>query len=165
MMKYRFIIFTALRYLKARKKSKGFASSLLSITGIAFGIILLTVVIGVMNGFQLTYINNRIEISSYHLQITAKGEASLPDESLARIRKLEGIVAVVPFREFQVMIEPAAQQSKTRYGVLRALDYEAALQDESFIRHLFTGDYERDDLDSMKTEFRVQNPNTVLVGY
>lgn len=162
---YRFIIFTALRYLKARRKSRGFASSVLSILGIAVGIMVLTTVIGVMNGFQHNYINNLLEISSYHVQIIARQAKILPPAALEEIRELDGVTSVVPFREFQVMIDRAAENSETMYGVVRAVDFQAALDDESFIRHLFGEKYSSDELDRMKADFLAVKPDSVMVGY
>jgi len=46
----------------------GNVSSFLSVAGIAVGVMTLTVVLAVMNGFQLGFIENIVEISSYHLQ-------------------------------------------------------------------------------------------------
>lgn len=165
MLRYRFIMFTALRYLKARRKTKGFASSLLSITGIALGILALTAIIAVMNGFQLNYINNLLEISSYHVQIVAKDDGILPDPVVEELRNLAGVSAVVPFREFQVMIDRMYSSSDTMYGVLRAVDYNAALQDESFIRHLFGEKFQRDELDKMRDNLLIDRPGDVVLGY
>ena len=58
----------AFRYFHARRQGSGNASTLLSILGIAVGVMTLTVVLAVMNGFQLGFIESIVEISSYHLQ-------------------------------------------------------------------------------------------------
>ena len=42
---------------------------MLAILGVAVGVMALTAVMGVMNGFQLGFIESILEISSYHLQI------------------------------------------------------------------------------------------------
>jgi lipoprotein-releasing system permease protein len=164
-MRQNFVIFTALRYFRARRRSKGFTSSLLSILGVAVGIITLTTVIAVMNGFQLNYINNLLEVSSYHLQITASNGHELPPAILAQLEKIPEIDAVVPFREFQVMLDRTSERSETMPGVLRALDYNRALDDESFIRHLYGEKYPKDDFAVMKNDFSITEKNTVIIGY
>ena len=98
-MKPFFVFFTALRYLKARRKSKGFVSSLLSIIGVALGLIVLTTVISVMNGFQLNYIHNLLEISSYHVQITSPQGQPLPSATLKQLQNLPEVNSIVPFRQ------------------------------------------------------------------
>jgi lipoprotein-releasing system permease protein len=60
----------------------------------------LIVILAVMNGFQLGFIESILEISSYHLRLEG-----FPSEKLAELRgRLQGIPeinAAVPFREFQ----------------------------------------------------------------
>ncbi len=164
-MKPMFVFFTAFRYLKARRKSKGFMSSLLSILGVALGLVVLTTVIAVMNGFQYNYINNLLEISSYHVQITSPDGTPLPPENLDRIRKLPGITSVVPFREFLAIFDRASERSSTMFGPVRAVDVAASLKDKSFMRHLYGEKYAADELDEMQSDFAIQPPGTVAVGY
>jgi ABC-type lipoprotein release transport system permease subunit len=64
-------VFVAARYFRTKRRDTGNASSLLSVAGIAIGVMTLTVVLAVMNGFQLGFIDSIVEISSYHLQIRA----------------------------------------------------------------------------------------------
>ena len=44
--------------------------NLLSVLGIAFGVIALIVILSVMNGFQSGYINTIMEVSSGHIRLT-----------------------------------------------------------------------------------------------
>jgi lipoprotein-releasing system permease protein len=164
-MKAYFIIFTALRYFKALRRSKGFALTLISILGLVLGLIALTTVIAVMNGFQLNYINNLLELSSYHLQVTSVSGQPLEAASLSRLKGLGEITALVPFREFQVIFDRTAEHSETTPGVVRAVDFQACLADESFIRHLFGQKFAKDDLKRMKADFVIQPAGSVMVGY
>ena len=70
--------------------------------GIATGVLALIVIIAVMNGFQLGFIESIIEISSYHLRLE-----SVPQDKIQRTREavlgVPGIKAAVPFRELQVL--------------------------------------------------------------
>ncbi|MBN1837677.1 MAG: ABC transporter permease [Spirochaetales bacterium] len=97
----RFVIAVALRYFRARRRS-GAASTALSILGVAVGVMTLTAVLGVMNGFQLGFIESILEVSSYHLQLEGPED---PEPLLAELRALRNVEAVVPFREEQVIVE------------------------------------------------------------
>jgi len=81
----------------------------------------LTVVLGVMKGFQLGFIDSIVEISSYHLQVSPTlGAASAPAPSLsARIGDLPSVTAVVPFVERQALIDGPFQ--RPRACVIRAV--------------------------------------------
>jgi lipoprotein-releasing system permease protein len=63
----------------------------------------LIVILAVMNGFQLGFIESILEISSYHLRLESfppENQEALRD----RLRALPNLTAVVPFREFQGLI-------------------------------------------------------------
>jgi lipoprotein-releasing system permease protein len=98
-----FILFVGFRYFKEKRKSKRTASSVLSITGITVGVMTLTAVIGVMNGFQLSFIEPILNIGSYHIQISRGPEMS--EEVISDIRNLPQVTALVPFTETQALIE------------------------------------------------------------
>ena len=61
-----FEVFLGMRYLKAKRK-QAFISviTLISILGVMTGVMALIVVLAVMNGFQLGFIESILEISSY----------------------------------------------------------------------------------------------------
>jgi lipoprotein-releasing system permease protein len=63
----------------------------------------LTVIIAVMNGFQLGFIESILEISSYHLRVMgiSSEEAAVLAEEAAGI---PGVAAAAPFGEFQALI-------------------------------------------------------------
>jgi lipoprotein-releasing system permease protein len=87
----------------SRRGRGGSPSPVLSILGIATGVLALTVIIAVMNGFQLGFIENILEISSYHVRV----EDFPPEEADVLRRKLAqgpGILAAVPFCEFQALV-------------------------------------------------------------
>ncbi len=98
-MKVKLSLFLAGRYFRTQRRGTGNASTLLSVLGIAVGVMTLTVVLAIMNGFQLGFIENIVEISSYHLQARATAPGTKPpedDTALAnRIRALPGVTAVV----------------------------------------------------------------------
>ncbi len=108
-------LLVASRYFRTRRRETGNASSILSVAGIAVGVMTLTVVLAVMNGFQLGFIENIVEISSYHLQVqpvvkklvdAADAPVGMADPAFVnRIRSLSFVKAVVPFVERQALVE------------------------------------------------------------
>ena len=118
-MKISLPLLLAFRYFHARRRGTGNASTLLSILGIAVGVTTLTVVLAVMNGFQLGFIESIVEISSYHLQcqpLPATGPSDRPAEldsaTAARVRGARGVTALVPFVQRQALIEGAFQRPR-----------------------------------------------------
>jgi lipoprotein-releasing system permease protein len=106
----------AARYLRTGRRS-GNASTLLSVAGIAVGVMTLTVVLAVMNGFQLGFIESIVEISSYHLQVRPASAAlkggpvpALDPSVISRIRAIPSVTAVVPFVERQALVEGVFQR-------------------------------------------------------
>jgi lipoprotein-releasing system permease protein len=91
----------ASRYVRrGRGKSP---SPVFAVLGIATGVLALTVIIAVMNGFQLGFIESILEISSYHVRL----RDFPPEDTEALRQRLEaapGVVAAVPFCEFQALI-------------------------------------------------------------
>ncbi|OQY39577.1 MAG: hypothetical protein B6229_03485 [Spirochaetaceae bacterium 4572_7] len=61
------IIYTAFRHFKTKRREKGDTSTILSIVGILSGVMTMITVIGVMNGFQGNNIDKKVEIGSGHI--------------------------------------------------------------------------------------------------
>jgi lipoprotein-releasing system permease protein len=159
-MKMDYILFTSLRYLKARRKSKGFASSLLSILGVTVGVMTLTGVLAVMNGFQLNYINNILEISSYHLQISNQKGLPLKQEIVEKINALPEISAVIPFFEDQVLVEGYTTQLQG--GNLRSIPDDILARDKGFCAKIFADNAFSDE--QAKEEFNIKESFSVVIG-
>jgi lipoprotein-releasing system permease protein len=101
-MNFKWIWFIAARYIfRKRKKSP---APVLSILGIAVGVLALIVILAVMNGFQLGFIESILEISSYHLRIGPVDGKDIDDARKA-VLTLPGIKAAMPFREFHGLVQ------------------------------------------------------------
>jgi lipoprotein-releasing system permease protein len=97
-LKNNWILFIAERYIfKGRSNSP-----VLAVLGIATGVLALIVIIAVMNGFQLGFIESILEISSYHLRLE-----SFPADKTGELQRLmleiPGVSCAVPFMEFQAL--------------------------------------------------------------
>ncbi len=99
------IFFVARRLMKSRRRSRSSITALLSIFGLAMGVLTLVTVISVMNGFQLNTIEDLIEINSFHLRITNDGETGIPDNLAERLRSLRSVEMAEDVIETQALVE------------------------------------------------------------
>ncbi len=107
-MRVPLVLMVASRYFRTRRRDRGYGSSLVSVLGIAVGVMTLTVVLAVMNGFQLGFIESIVELSSYHLQVTPlPGTRGAEDAAptAAALRSVPQVRAAVPFVERQALLE------------------------------------------------------------
>lgn len=101
--KFQWIYHIASRYFLTKRKEKGHTASILSISGIAVGVMTLMGVMAVMNGFQQGFITNINEIRSYHIRID--GDKALTPELKETILSLDGVAAVTPFIDIQTILQ------------------------------------------------------------
>jgi lipoprotein-releasing system permease protein len=130
-MSIKWVWYIAARYIF--KKQKKTPSAALSILGIATGVFALIVIIAVMNGFQLSFIESILEISSYHLR-AGPLPPEYTDDARAALLPVAGIEAAVPFREFQGLV-------RGRWGgqqavVVRGLPPDAPAMDTAMAQRL-----------------------------
>ncbi|MDR2098279.1 MAG: ABC transporter permease [Spirochaetaceae bacterium] len=147
------IVFVAFRYIR-KKGKRSSASSLPPVLGIAVGVLALTVIIAVMNGFQLGFIETILEVSSYHIRID-----SFPSDrtdALEKIKKIDGVNAAVPFREVKGILRRGADSGMGRpsLAALRALPPDVLLQDAGMASKI----------DMERGLFNIDTVNTILLG-
>jgi lipoprotein-releasing system permease protein len=145
------VLTTAFRYLFTKRKEKGHVAALLSILGIAVGVMTLVIVLSVMNGFQHNYIDNINEVLSYHLRLDKKGEP-LDSEDLDDLSQLKGVNVVVPFIDFQTTLR--GEYSEPDVALIRAVPPETREKDSSLASHLTI---EAGDFD-------LSQPGTIVLG-
>jgi len=148
-MNFRWIWFIAARYI-FRKKKKSPAPAL-SILGIATGVLALIVILSVMNGFQLGFIESILEISSYHLRIgpIASGDT---DGAREAVLAVPGIKAAVPFLEFQGLVQ--GRRGGQQAAIVRGLP-ERALEMDSVMAGRISFE---------EGSFGFENKNDALLG-
>jgi lipoprotein-releasing system permease protein len=95
----RFEWFVALRYLRAKRKAKFISIiTFISIAGVAVGVMALTVVLAVMNGFEGEIHSRIIGINAHVIILKFGNEPILRyDELTERIDRVPGVVAAAPF--------------------------------------------------------------------
>ena len=146
-MKKLWVLFVASRYIF---KGRG-NSPVLSVLGIAFGVLALIVIIAVMNGFQLGFIESILEISSYHLRL----EYVQPDETESLIHSLlaiPGVRAAVPFKEFQALAR--GRRSNQQAVAVRGL------KDDTLEKDSMMGSRLRFESGS----FDIEDSHSILIG-
>ncbi|MCL2759646.1 MAG: ABC transporter permease [Treponema sp.] len=94
----KWILFVASRYIFKGRSS----SPVLAIMGIAVGVLALIVIISVMNGFQLGFIESILEVSSYHLRLESF-DREKTNELQEKLLEIPGVRAAVPFMEYQAI--------------------------------------------------------------
>jgi lipoprotein-releasing system permease protein len=146
-LKKSWVLFVASRYiLKGRANS-----SVWSVLGIAFGVFALIVIIAVMNGFQLGFIESILEISSYHLRI----ESFQPEKygELQNIMlSIPGVRAVLPFKEFQALAR--GRRTNQQAVMIRGLDKDTLETDTVMGKRL----------DFQRGSFDISDKGNVLLG-
>jgi lipoprotein-releasing system permease protein len=139
----------ALRHIhRGRGKSP---SPVFAVLGIATGVLALTVIIAVMNGFQLGFIENILEVSSYHVRL----QDFPPEETEAlreRLVTTPGVLAAVPFCEFQALVR--GKQNRQAGLLIRGLPPEALELDRGMASKL---EFEAGSFD-------ISQSGTILLG-
>lgn len=120
-----FELFVGLRYLKARRK-QAFISliTLISIGGVALGVMALIVVLAVMSGFEHD-LRAKILGTNAHLWVLRYGDRGIeePAKTVTGIRGVPHVVAVSPFTYHQVML---STDRGAGGAVLRGIDLDSA---------------------------------------
>jgi lipoprotein-releasing system permease protein len=129
------IAYVAGRYFNSRRSDGSGTSSTLSVLGIAIGVTTLITVLGVMNGFQMGFIDSILEISSYHVRVESGPARQLSDEAslypvLRAVRSQRGVEAAVPFIEIQSIARGLG--SGMQGCAIRALPPDVAKLDSGF---------------------------------
>jgi len=131
-----FELFVALRYLKARRKQTFISLiTLISIGGVALGVMALIVVLAVMSGFEHD-LRAKILGTNAHLWVLRYGDRGMEaaDRTQEQVRSVRHVVAVSPFTYHQVMLSTDRGASG---AVLRGLELDSA-QEVTALTRSFT---------------------------
>ena len=102
----------AMRYLRARRR-EGFISVIagFSLLGIGLGVATLIIVMSVMNGFRQELLGRILGVGGHVNVYGAGAPLQRFDDMAERIRKLTGVVSVIPVVDGQVMATANSQAS------------------------------------------------------
>lgn len=144
----RWISVVSRRFARVDRKGRSAVTSVLATLGICFGVMTLTVVMSVMNGFQMSFIDSILEVSSYHLRAV-----NVPAEQEGALRAAcetdKRVVACVPFYEAQALM--TGEKGGAVAVNVRAADESIYYDDEGFKKELrmLSGYFDFSDSDSI----------------
>jgi lipoprotein-releasing system permease protein len=143
----KWVLYVAGRFGTADYRGRSALTSLLSALGIAFGVTALIVILSVMNGFQLGYIENILEVSSAHVRLTGSRE------DIDRIHSLPGVRSVTVFSESQGLMQ--GKYARQEGVLLRAVPENILTVDRGFASRMQipVGDFD------------ISREGTVVLGY
>jgi lipoprotein-releasing system permease protein len=149
--------FIAARYIIRGRRDRSSPSGVFAVLGILTGVLALIVIIAVMNGFQLGFIESIVEVSSYHVRIErvdpgVNGEPVSSGDLAARIRELPLVTAAVPFRELQALVR--GKRPDPQVAVIRGLPPDALEQDSGMAGKL----------DFVFGSFDITDPGSIILG-
>lgn len=124
----KWVLWVSARYIKVNRKGRKVSPGILSAVGIAVGVMALITVISVMNGFQMGFIEDILEISSYHIRVSG-----IDNEDAEKIRSISGIKSIMPFLESQSLLN-------TDYAMdaclIKGISDDAQVLDPGFFKQL-----------------------------
>ncbi len=126
------VLWIGTRYINSKRNGRTVTPSLLSIGGIAVGVMALIAVLSVMNGLQLGFIEDILEIHSYHIRIEI--EESDYEEIADMLRSVEGVQSAAYFIDTQTLIQ--GEFSEYQSALVRGIQTEEALRDDRLMYHL-----------------------------
>ncbi len=138
--------FIAVRHFVGRRQEQRFSPTILSVVGITVGVMALISVMAVMNGFQLAFIEDILEIESYHIRITPSLLSNLQSgvndgseplrlrEEVESMAELPGIRIAVPCVDVQTLAN--GEYSGLRPVMVRGIDTRIASGDREFLQRL-----------------------------
>ncbi|MDI6889622.1 MAG: lipoprotein-releasing ABC transporter permease subunit [Thermodesulfovibrionales bacterium] len=107
-------LFIALRYLKSKKKHKGISvNALISIGGVAVGVMALLVVLSVMSGFHEDLQRKILGVNAHVIVLDYRGTIPGYNDVIKRLEGEEDIISSAPFVLGQVMVS----SGKKAHGV------------------------------------------------
>jgi lipoprotein-releasing system permease protein len=146
-LKKSWVLFVASRYIFKGRSS----SPVLAVLGIAIGVLALIVIIAVMNGFQLGFIESILEVSSYHLRVEHFDQDKI-DELQAIILGIPGVKAAVPFKEYQAIAR--GRRTAQQAVLIRGLGENTLEIDKAM----------KGKLDFEEGSFDISNNRNILLG-
>lgn len=166
---FNWIPFVAGRFARVDRQGRTAVTGTLASLGIGFGVAALIIIISVMNGFQMTYIDSIMEISSFHVRATQPersdenasgggidaGTDSAAGNMLSAMNELSsvsGVRSVTMMYEAQGLI--VGKGGRQKPGLLRGVPADICDTDEGF----------SDQVTMTTGEFDLSGKNTVVLG-
>ncbi len=157
---FRWVLFVSRRFSRVDRKGRSAVTSFLASLGICFGVMTLITVISVMNGFQLSFIDAIMEISSYHVRVE-----SVDPLSFERFCEAEPeILSATPFYEAQSLV--VGESEKQGAALIRGVSKDQLALDQGFREqlHIVRGRFDLSSDDSIVIGSGLANSLRIFVG-
>ena len=141
------IFFVSRRLAKVDRKGSSALTTTLSTLGICFGVMTLITVISVMNGFQHSFIDVIMEISSYHVRVE---NADKNFESFCQSERL--IRSFTPFYEAQSLL--LGESGKEAAALIKAVPPNIRESDAGF----------KKQVSMISGRFDIDEKNSIVIG-
>ena len=142
-MQSSFEIFVASRYLRARRKEAVISViTVISVIGVAAGVMALVIALGVNNGFRVTLQKNLLGAMA-HIGVMPKQPGDGIEswrQMVEKLRKLPHVVAVSPTLYDEVYITGPMRSTG---ALLKGIDVDAELSVSDALKHLKAGSLDR----------------------
>ena len=141
------IFFVLRRFNAADTKGRSAVTGILSVLGIAFGVTVLIVILAVMNGFQRSFIDTILQVSSAHVQLYGS------QAQLEQAKAAGGFQSFYVFSETQTVMQ--GNFGRQQPAMLRAVPETVLTDDKGFAGAVTV----------MEGRFDISAPYSVVLGY
>lgn len=149
---FRWIYFVSKRISKVDRNGRTAVSSKLASLGVCFGVMALIVVMSVMNGFQRSFIDAIMEISSYHTRVSGLQENQFAEfEEFCKSQKF--VRNFTAFYEAQGLMTDTKYLSEQSPVLVRAVPQNIC-DDENF----------KKELNVFSGKFDLSEENSIIIG-
>ena len=139
------------RFSNVDRKGRSRATGILSMLGICVGVMTLVTVVSVMNGFQMSFIDSIMEISSFHLQARGIDEKMFPDFEKVCMEE-KNVKTVYPFYEAQGLL--TSGKNNQNAVVVRAVENDVLEKDSGL----------KNELRIVSGDFDLSLPENIVIG-
>jgi lipoprotein-releasing system permease protein len=130
-------LFIAIRYLKSKRQNRGVSfNTIISISGVAVGVMALLVVLSVMSGFREDLQKKILGANAHAIVESYRGHIDNYAPLIEKLRHVPHVVSVSPFVIGQVMVT----SGKRAHGVfLRGIDPVSEYSTTDILKHIISG--------------------------
>ncbi len=130
-------LFIALRYLKAKKRNKGISfNTIISISGVAVGVMALLVVLSVMSGFHEDLQKKILGANAHIVVLSYKGMMEDYPSVMERMKGEPHVTSMAPFVLGQVMVSSG---QKAQGVFMRGIEPSSELRTTEILSHIREG--------------------------
>ena len=149
------IFYVCKRFSRVDRSGRSAATSILATLGICLGVTTLIVIMSVMNGFQMSFIDTILEVSSYHLQVS-----DLPSQTEQQFYNFckedsyikSKVKSISPFYEAQTLI--VGEDGSEGAAIIRAVEKNVYEKDSAFSK----------ELSIIRGSFDISKDNFIVIG-